>query len=322
MRRAADHEAMDDPLRAICRALGFFTRAHAREAGFDDRAVTKEARAGRWFRIRRGYYTFPDIWAASTEEQRHLMRCRAVLDALGEDVALSHVSGHLAHGADVWGVPLDRVHVTRLDGGAGRIEGDVVHHEGFVADHEVGNVDGMRVLAPARCALEAGSLGSSESALVLLNSLLHRRLCTLEEVGTQFDLMAHWPRVRHLHIPVRMCTNEAESVGESRGLWLFWIEHLPAPVLQLEVREDGRLIGRTDWGWPRLRGLGEFDGKVKYGRLLKPDQDPGEVVFLEKQREDRLREATGAWMIRLVWSDYSKPERTAQRLRRLMSAAS
>lgn len=317
-----DPEVMDDPLRAICLDLGFFTRAHARAAGFDDRAVTKEARAGRWFRIRRGYYTFPDIWSSSTEEQRHLMRCRAVLDSLGDDVALSHTSACVAQQIDVWGLPLDRVHVTRLDGGAGRIEGDVVHHEGFVADHEVGMVDGMRVLAPARCVLEAGTLGTPESALVCLNSALHRRRCGLQDIGAQFDLMAHWPRVRHLHVPVRMCTDKAESVGESRGLWLFWTQNLPAPTLQFEVHDRGELVGRTDWGWPRLRGLGEFDGKVKYGRLLKPDQDPGEVVFKEKQREDRLREVTGAWMVRLVWSDLSEPARTAQRLRRLMSAAS
>lgn len=313
---------MDDPLRAICRDLGFFTRSHCRDAGYDDRAIAREARAKRWFRMRRGYYTFPDVWAASTEEQRHLMRCRAVLHSLGDAVALSHTSGCVAQGVDVWGLSLERVHVTRLDGGAGRIEGDVVHHEGFVADHEVDLADGMRVLTPARCVLELGTLGTSESALVSLNSALHRRLCSLEDVGTQFDLMAHWPRVRHLHVPVRMCTDRAESVGESRGLWLFWTQNLPAPVLQLEVWHAARLIGRTDWGWPRHRGLGEFDGRVKYGRLLEPGQDPGEVVFREKQREDRLREVSGAWMIRLVWADLGEPSRTAQRLRRLMAAAS
>ena len=313
---------MDDPLRAICHDLGFFTRAHAREAGYDDRGITREARSGRWFRIRRGYYTFSDIWAGSTPEQRHLMRCRAVLDSLGDNVALSHTSGCLAHGVDVWGLQLDHVHVTRLDGGAGRIEGDVVHHEGFVADHEIGLLGGMRVLAPARCVLEAGTLGSPESALVSLNSALHRGRCSQTDVGVQFDLMAHWPRVRHLHVPVRMCTDKAESVGESRGLWLFWTQHLPAPVLQFEVRDRGRLVGRTDYAWPKLRGLGEFDGKVKYGRDLAAGQEPGEVVFREKQREDQLREVSGAWMIRLVWDDLSAPAQTAQRLRRLMSTAS
>ena len=35
------------------------------------------------------------------------MLCRAVLHSLGDGVALSHQSGCVAHGIDVWGVPLD-----------------------------------------------------------------------------------------------------------------------------------------------------------------------------------------------------------------------
>lgn len=310
------------PLRAICLELGFFTRAHAREAGFDERAIDAEAMSGRWRRIRRGYYTFPDIWDAASEEERHLMRCRAVLDSLGDSVALSHTSGCVALELDTWGLPLDRVHVTRLDGGAGRIERDVVHHEGFVADDEVDVVNGMRVLPPARCVIEAGSLGTPEAALVLLNSVRFRGRASLSEIEDRFDLMAHWPRVRHLHVPVRMCTDKAESVGESRGLWLFWIEHLPAPTLQHKVYAGGVLIGRTDWAWLKQGGLGEFDGKVKYGRLLKDGQEPGDVVFEEKKREDALREATRAWMIRLIWSDLDQPSVTAARVRRLMARAS
>ena len=314
---------MDDPLRAICHELGFFTRQHARDAGYDDRAIDRALRIRHWQRMRRGYYTFPDLWAAASTEQRHLMMCRAVLHSLGDTVALSHQSGCVAQGIDLWGLSLDLVHVTRLDGGAGRIEAGVVHHEGLVVDHEVSEVNGLRVLSPQRCALEAGSLGAPESALVLLNSALHRRACTMDEVGTQFDLMAHWPNVRHLHVPVRMCTDKAESVGESRGLWLFWTQHLPAPSLQHEVFDsDGRLVGRTDWAWLRHRGLGEFDGKVKYGRLLEPGQDPGEVVFNEKRREDQLREITDAWMIRLIWSDLDNPGQAAARLRARFSRAS
>jgi hypothetical protein len=320
--RRVVHRVRVDPLRTICSELGFFTRAHARGAGYDDRAITREARAKRWLRIRRGYYTFPDVWNASTAEEQHLLRCRAVLDSLGEKVVLSHVSACVALGVDVWGVSLDRVHVTRLDGGAGRIEGDVVHHEGLVTTQEVVDVDGVRVLRPQRCVLEAGSMASPEAALVLLNSALHKSLCSLGEVTSQFDVMAHWPRVRHLHVPIRMATPRAESVGESRGLWLFWTQRLPAPVLQYDVHDGEQLLGRTDWAWPRHRGLGEFDGRAKYGRLLRPGQSPGDVVFAEKRREDLLREATQFWMFRLVWSELDTPSVTAQRLRRLLAAAS
>jgi hypothetical protein len=61
--------------------------------------------------------------------------------------------------------------------------------------------------------------------------------------------------------------------------------------------------------------IAEFDGRVKYGRLLKEGQDAGEVVFREKQREDLLRDL-GWEVVRWVWADLAHPEVIAERLRR------
>ena len=44
-----------------------------------------------------------------------------------------------------------------------------------------------------------------------------------------------------------------------------------------------------DFGWEDDRHLGEFDGKIKYGRLLREGEEPGDVVFREKVREDAIR---------------------------------
>ena len=42
--------------------------------------------------------------------------------------------------------------------------------------------------------------------------------------------------------------------------------------------------------------------EIKYGRLLRPDQSPGDVVFEEKRREDELR--TEAWeVVRWTWPE-------------------
>jgi hypothetical protein len=109
------------------------------------------------------------------------------------------------------------------------------------------------------------------------------------------------------------------SPGESRGRWLFRQAGLAAPELQFQVLDaGGSLRGTCDWAWREHRLLGEFDGRAKYGRLLKPGQDPGEVVFAEKQREDLLRELTGFSMVRLVWSDLKRPRLTADRVERLL----
>ncbi|MBZ5738898.1 type IV toxin-antitoxin system AbiEi family antitoxin domain-containing protein [Nocardioides mangrovi] len=305
-----------DPLRLLVADHGFFTRAQAREAGYDDRAVTRQMRTGSWHRMRRGYYSFPDVWAALDAVGRHRALARAVAHSHGGAVALSHVSGLVLHGVDVWGVDLSRVHVTRLDGGTGRIEGDVVHHEGQCLESDPVELDGAIVLPAARCAVEAASRTTNESALVLFDALLRRGLSDHDQLFGQFELMEHWPYTQHLHIPIRMADGRAESVGESRGRWLFRVSGLPAPVLQYEVRDSrGELLGIADWAWPNHGLLGEFDGRIKYGRLLRPGQHPGDAVFAEKVREDQMREASDMGMVRLIWADYDTPAATAARVR-------
>lgn len=314
-----------DPLRILAETAGFFTRYQARDLGYDDRDVAAAVRVRLWHRIRRGYYTFTDLWCALDEVGRHVVLTHAVTHSLGRDkVAASHVSGCALHGIDIWGVDLSRVHVTRLDGGPGRVEGDVVHHEGVCLDSEVTDIDGVLVLLPARCAIEAGSRATNEQALVLFDSLLHRECATVEELMEQFTLMQRWPFVRHLQIPIRMADPRAASVGETRGRWLFRCSHIPAPELQYEVRNrDGVLLGTTDWAWPQHGALGEFDGKIKYGRLVRPDQQPGDVVFAEKQREELLCRVSGLpRMIRLVWDDLAYPRLTSARVLRSLDVAS
>jgi hypothetical protein len=306
-----------DPLRYLAETRGFFTRGEARDCDYDDKAMARAVKLKIWFRIRRGTYTFGDIWSKLDREARHRVRSAAVMHSLGSRVALSHVSGVIHWDIPTWGLDLSRVHVTRLDGGAGRIEGDVVHHEGLSLDHEVVEKDGLKVLIPERCVLEAGSRAKVPAArLVIADGLLRLELATHERFTEQFALMERWPFMRTMHLPVRMADGRSGSAGESLGRHLFWANHIPAPQLQYEVFDaSGALLGICDWGWPDEGVLGEFDGKVKYGRLLKEGQDPGEVVFAEKQREDLIRGATDCRMVRIVWSDYDRPQLTARRVR-------
>jgi hypothetical protein len=312
-----------DPLRAMEEWHGFFTTAQAHDLGYSDRAIGREVRHGRWRRIRRGYFVMGDTWAALDDAGRHRALSLAVLHSHGSVVALSHVSGVVAHDLAVWGHDLTRVHVTRLDAGAGRIEGDVVHHEGVCLDGDVRDVGGSLVLRPERCVLEAGSRAEGPARLVPLDSLLARGLATHDELMSQFAVMERWPFMRSMHVPVRLADGGAQSPGETLGRHLFWAAHLPRPQTQFEVHDaSGTLLGTCDWGWPEHGLLGEFDGRIKYGRLLKPGLEPGDVVFAEKQREDLLRETTGFGMVRLVWDDLERPRLTAARVRRGLRRAS
>ena len=87
-------------------------------------------------------------------------------------------------------------------------------------------------------------------------------------------------------------------LAESRGL--FTRRPICAPGVQTR-----RHVGRhQDWAWEKHGVLGEFDGRVKYGRLLKPNKAPGDAVFREKVREDEIREMHHA---QLIWSDLDDP---------------
>lgn len=72
---------------------------------------------------------------------------------------------------------------------------------------------------------------------------------------------------------------------------------LPTPQPQAAVRgSDGRAYW-VDLYWERERTVGEIDGKIKYRD--REGNDPEQVRWDEKQREDRLREA-GNEVIRMT----------------------
>lgn len=311
-----------DPLHELCLRRGFFTRADARAAGWSNSAMATAVAAGVWHRVRHGAYTFAELWQLLDEVGRHRIRIKAVQHSLGRKVALSHVSASVVHGVDIWGLDLSRVHVTRLDGGPGRVEGDVVHHEGFCLKDDLVEVDGHLVTKPERAVIEALARAGGEVALGHFDSALHKKLITPDGLMRQFGLMSRWPFTQHLHIPIRLADGRSESIGESRGRWLCRVCGIPMPELQHKIfGPDDELIAVCDWYWAG-EAWGEFDGKLKYGRALKPGQDPGEVVFAEKRREDLIREATGLPGIRVIWRDYERPRVLAARFERLLGRAS
>ena len=93
---------------------------------------------------------------------------------------------------------------------------------------------------------------------------------------------------------------------------------MPAPELQVEVRVGGVLLGRADFGWRDAGVLGEFDGKIKYGQLLRPGQSAADVVMAEKAREEALRDAHWT-VVRWGWDDLADPRRLANRVQRALA---
>lgn len=298
---------------------GLFLRREALGFGYDDRDLRRWLAQGHVARVRHGTYVAADRWAAASAAERHILRSHAVAMTHHSGVALSHVSGAAMHGMSLWGQDLSRVHVTRIGAKACRKQRDVAYHDGSSgADLVV--VEGSPVLTPARCALGAAAQATVESGMTVLDSAYHLGLCDPESVRAMYEGIQGWPGTARLQITLRLASPGAESVGESRSRFLFWAHGLPKPELQYPVYDGSELVGMCDFAWPEYGVLGEFDGRVKYGRYLRPGESPGDAVFREKVREDRLREITGWRMIRLIWSDLNSPTATARRVREFLMA--
>ncbi len=310
---------MDDTTNRIGDPGAVWLRSDALTLGYHDRAIARLVRCGDWHRIRQGAYTSGVAWAALDASGRHALMARAVLRQARTEVVLSHVSGLPEFGCPTWEIPLDTVHVTRPDQRAGRQEAGVNQHAGLLLPHDVVIRNGVPVTSATRLALDLTTVVGTEPCLVVFDHLLRRGLTSHELLCDGFALMEHWPRTLHTDLVIRLADGRAESPGETRSRYLCWKQGLPAPVPQYKILgRGGEIVAVSDLAWPGHGVFAEFDGKVKYGALLKEGEAPSDVVLREKRREDLIRELTGWRCIRLVWADLHSPEHTAARIHRML----
>jgi hypothetical protein len=293
------------------------SRAQWIAAGFSDDELRGLVRAGRLTPVRRGSYVqggLPDDVLA-----RHVLQIRAAVGELASDAVVSHVSAAVLHGLSIWGVRLDRVHVTRRRRSGGRC-GALVHvHTAALDPLEIVMIGGLPVTSLARTIADLARMLPFGQAVVFGDSAMFHRRSDRVERSDVLAVLDHEPRRPGTRAARRMLdfsTALSESVGESRSRVAIAAAGLPPPVLQWEVHAaaTGAFVGRVDMGWPGHRTVGEFDGLVKYGRTLRPGQDIAEVLVEEKLREDALRDED-LGVVRWIWKDLANFGPTAERLR-------
>jgi len=309
---------MDDLHLVIAVNGGYVMRHQLNDIGHDDAAIRRAVRAGVLKRVRHGTYVMASVWATMTATERHCVLARSVLEKLGPSVVASHHTAAALHGYDLYGLDLDVVHVTRLDGRSGRKEAGVVYHHGLILPEDIQEVGGLLVVRPTRAVFETCSTATVESGMVVASSALRTRAITQDELledGHRFD---HWLGTRRARLAIRLADGRLETVGEVRSLHMMWRHQIPHPELQHVITaDDGRFVARTDFAWIAARHTGEFDGLVKYGRLNPHKDDPGRSITGEKVREDAVRDQMFG-MSRWGWSglDDDAQARTAEMIQR------
>lgn len=300
---------------------GPLLRADLLAAGYRDDEVRRLCDTRGLVSVRPGAYVDPADRLLQHPQGRHTLAVAAAAAQLGPGVIISHVSAAVLHGITVWGVPFDRVHVTRPGSAGGRRSRHLHLHVTALDDDEVGLVDGVAVTSAVRTAADLLRALPFEQAVVVADSALHRGAVTVAGIDAA---LAGAPR-RHGTAAARralvFADGRSESVGESRSRVRIHLAGIPAPDLQVRVVDaEGRELGRTDFGWREHGVVGEFDGRVKFGRLLRPGQDAGDAVFAEKVREDAIRDC-GTRMVRWIWRELEPFDAVARRVRRALDAA-
>jgi hypothetical protein len=283
---------------------GIFSRAEALDAGESDRTLASACRVGLIIRLRRGMYVAADIYNSLDDSGKHLLLARAVLAMQQGPVALAGASAAALHGFALYAQDLTTVHILRLDHGSSRRRSLANHHVVLRdLDEEVGNYGGMMAISPARAVWEVACRSNFDSGVVTADSALHNRPDLIDGIEEMQDRFAYFPGSRQGRITIKFADARAESPGESITRTLCHRFGIPKPALQHPVHDStGRLVGVSDFYWEDHRHLGEFDGKIKYERLLRPNENPADSVFREKRREDDMR-AVGYGMSRFTWAD-------------------
>jgi hypothetical protein len=309
--------------------------ADLRAAGYDKNEVRRMVRAGVLTRLCRGAYITSE---PNDVGARHRLLVRAVLAELALGAVASHVSAAVLPGLPTWGLRLDRVHVTFARRSGGRRDDRLYVHRAPLEPDEVVVIDGVLVTTAARAVVDIVRTVGFEPAVAVADAALRldtarrrdgsstvlprwpesgglpwRGAAGRAELDAALRRATGWPGVPAARRVVAFADGQAESVGESRSRVAIARAGLPAPELQWPVPLAG-YTAYTDFGWPKQRTVGEFDGRIKYGRLLKPGQDPGEVVYAEKVREDAVR-AEDLGVVRWTWADLDHFAATAAHIR-------
>ena len=288
-------------------------RRDAVATGWSDDELSRLVRAGELVRLRRGAYV--DSVLPARPAAVHRLLIAATTAGLRRPAVVSHQSAAVLHGLPLWDVPLDRVHVTRLPRAWTDSSAVLCCHVAHLGDDEIVEIDGLQVTTPIRTALDLARSLPHEAAVVTLDAALHTGVLAHEVLRERLFDIAGTPGSRSAARAVRAADGRSESVGESRSRVILHRWKLAPSALQFEIRTaDSALVARSDFAWEDERLVGEFDGRIKYGRLRRPGQDAGDAVFAEKRREDAIRDEDWG-VVRWVWSDLARPDRFAGRVR-------
>jgi hypothetical protein len=275
-----------------------FSRADAIKAGIE----RKLFRGSRFRRIFRGVYV--DAGVRMTPK----LRSEAALVPFHTSAFASHASAARIHGVPIPTLPDE--HVTVLKAAHRRVRPDIQCH--LRADGNAIVKDGTRVSDCARMFVELGELLTLVDLVVVGDNLVRHRQTTGAEL-IKFCDASPLPGAGVARRAAEYVRDRVDSPMETRLRMLIVLAGLPEPDVNITVRTaDGEPLRRYDLSYPSARVIVEYDGRqhIEREENWESDLDRREAIDDE------------GWRILVVTSRgiFKQPERTLQRISRLLSA--
>jgi hypothetical protein len=236
-----------------------------------------------WRQLLRGVWVHEDV--ADTRE----LRFAAVRLILPLRATVCGLTAAWLHGADVRHRDDLDIHVGFPKGTRIRNRKGLVVCQETLDPSDIVVIDGIQVTTPLRTAFDCARWLRGVERVVVLDSLTHARVTSVEELGVY---IAGKRRLRNLRVAeqvLQLVDPLAESPMETRLRMLLIESGLPRPISQLNVFDSrGSFVARLDLAYERAKVAVEYDGAHHW------DQRRG-----DDRRRDRLREL--GWVV-LVYS--------------------
>lgn len=284
-------------------SVGEFLSTNVLRAGKDahPEQLRRRLAAGELVKVAPGRYMDAARWETLGRTEQHQVAIELFAQSCRQPVTFSHLSAATLWGIPYLGNPPKKPEILRLSGAGGiQRQRVTVHHTSY--EFQASYIRGLRVTVPARTISDLARTQSFASALMSADHALRTGLMTRAELEVESGLVVSRPLGRRATDAMLRADGTSGSPGESLSRARFHQLGVPPPKLQRAFSDSQGLIGYGDFFWEHANCVGEFDGRVKYGRESPSGMDPADVVYAEKIREDRLR-ALGLRVVRWTWED-------------------
>ena len=281
---------------------GVLSAADAAELGVTGNDLTTLVRKGELIRLRRGAYVLANVFSAADIGDRYRLRVLAIMRSRPRSDRASHHSSLALLDIPFTSVPLDTVLAESRTSGR-RTSGGLHLH---APSSRPGLLSGdIRLVSAGVACVQVAARYGFEAGVCAMDSALHRRRCTREELERSVDEVD--PR-RRSQVTRAIAATEAltESVGETRTRIILQDAGFSVRP-QAEIRDGDRLLGRVDFLVDECVVV-EFDGLMKYEGLTGKA-----ALAAEKERESRITRL-GYEVVRVVWSELADPIGIVQRV--------